>query len=84
MLPFFQSDCITYIHTRYMHVHQASRGAHGKFEMVKLEALARRRHAVLRLSIDESASEVNCSGGDTPVVSCHGYLVVFHPFLFSS
>ena len=52
-----------------------------KVRMAKLEALARRRHVVLHLSIHESASEVNRSGGDTPVVSCHRYLVVFHPFV---
>ena len=28
-----------------------------------------------------SASEVNRSGGDAQVVSCHRYLVVFHPFV---
>ena len=48
--------------------------------MAKLEALARRR-AVLRLSVHESASKVNRSGGDAQVVSCHRYLVVFHPFV---
>ena len=49
--------------------------------MAKLEALARRRRAVLRLSVHESASEVNRSGGDAQVVSYHLYLVVFHPFV---
>ena len=49
--------------------------------MAKLEALARRRHAVLRLSVHESASKVNCSGGDAQVASCHRYLVVFRPFV---
>ena len=44
--------------------------------MAKLEALARRRRAVLHLSVHESVSEVNRSGGDAQVVS---YLVVFHP-----
>ena len=48
--------------------------------MAKLEALARRRRAVLRLSVRESASEVNHSGGDMQVISFHRYLVVFHPF----
>ena len=48
--------------------------------MAKLEALVRRRRAVLRLSVDESASEVNRSGGDAQVVSCHHYHV-FHPFV---
>ena len=52
-----------------------------KVQIAKLEALARRRHAVLRLSIHESASEVNHLGGDAQVVSCHHYLVVFHPFV---
>ena len=27
------------------------------------------------------ASEVNCSGADEQVFSCHCYLVVFHPFV---
>ena len=49
--------------------------------MAKLEVLARRRCAVVRLSIHESASEVNRSGGDTQIVSHHRYLVVFHPFV---
>ena len=44
--------------------------------MAKLEALARQRRAVLRLSVHKSASEVNHSGGDAQVVSCHRYL---HP-----
>ena len=48
--------------------------------MAKLEALARRRRAVLRLSVHESASKVNRSGGDAQVVFCHRY-VVFHPFV---
>ena len=48
--------------------------------MAKLKALARRRRAVLRLSVHESASEVNCSGGDAQVVSRHHYLV-FRPFV---
>ena len=47
--------------------------------MAKLEALARRRRAVLCLSVHGSASEVNRSGGDAQVVSCHHCLVVFHP-----
>ena len=49
--------------------------------MAKLEALVRQRRAVLRLSVHESVSEVNHSGGDVQVVSCHRYLVVFHPFV---
>ena len=49
--------------------------------MVKLEALARRRRAVLRLSVHESASEVNRSRGDTQVFFCHRYLVVFYLFV---
>ena len=56
------------------------RGAHGKFETAKLEALARQRRAVLCLSVHESASEVNRLGGDVQVISCHRYLVVSHPF----
>ena len=49
-------------------------------ERRSLEALVRRRCAVLCLSVHESASKVNRSGGDTQVVSCHRYLV-FHPFV---
>ena len=49
--------------------------------MAKLEALVRRRRAVLCLSVHELASEVNCSGGDAQVVSCHRYFVVFYPFV---
>ena len=49
--------------------------------MATLKVLVRRRRAVLHLSVQKSASEVNRSGGDVQVVSCHGYLVVFHPFV---
>ena len=55
----------------------ASRGTHGKIEIAKLEALARRHRAILRLSVHESVSEVNHSGADVQVVSCHRYLVGF-------
>ena len=48
--------------------------------MAKLQALAKRRRATLRLSVHKSASKVNCSGGDTQVFR-HCYLVVFHPFV---
>ena len=50
-------------------------------KMAKLEALARQHRAVLRLSVHESASEINHSGGDAQVVSRHCYLVVFHLFV---
>ncbi len=49
--------------------------------MAKLEALARRCRAVLCPSVHGLASEVNRSGYDAQVVSCHRYLVVFHPFV---
>ena len=49
--------------------------------IAKLKVLARRRHAVLCLSVHESVSEVNRSVGDAQVVSCHRYLVVLHPFV---
>ena len=49
--------------------------------MAKLEVLARQRRAVLCLSIHGSASEVYCLRGDVQVVSCHRYLVIFHPFV---
>ena len=49
--------------------------------MAKLEVLARQRRAVLHLSVHESVSEVNLSGGDVQVVSGHRYLVVFHLFV---
>ena len=48
--------------------------------MAKLEARSRRRRAVVCLSRPQVTSEVNRSGVDTQVVSCHGYLV-FHPFV---
>ena len=70
--------------TRYTHAHQVPHAEHMESsKMAKLEALARQCRAVLRLSVHESASEVNRSGGDAQVVSCHryGYLVVFHPFV---
>ena len=63
-----------------MHIRCLS-GAHGKFEMAMLKALVRQRRAVLCLSVHESVSEVNHSGGDTQVVSCHRYLVGFHRFV---
>ena len=31
--------------------------------------------------VHESVSEVNCSGADGQVVSCHCYLVIFHSFV---
>ena len=43
--------------------------------------LARQCHAVLCLSVHGSASEVNCSGSDVKVVSCHHCLVIFHSFV---
>ena len=64
--------------TRYTHAHQVPHAEH--MEWQSSEVLARRHRAVLRLSIHESASEVNHSGGDTQVVSCHRYLV-FHSFV---
>ena len=36
--------------------------------MAKLKALVRRHRAVLHLSVYESVSEVNCSGGEVQVV----------------
>ena len=62
-----------------MHAHQVPHTEH--VEMVRLEALARQRRAVLRLAVHGSASEVMHSGDDAQVVSCHRYLVVFHPFV---
>ena len=49
-------------------------------EMAKLEVLVTRCRAVLGLSIYESVSKVNHSGGDAQVVSCHHCFVV-HPFV---
>ena len=45
------------------------------------KALLRRRRAVFRHPSHGSASEVNCSSADAQVVSCHRFLVVFHPFV---
>ena len=68
--------------TRYTHAHQVPHAEHMEsLKMAKLKPLARQRCAVLCLSIHESASEVNCSGGDAQVVSCYCYLVIFHPFV---
>ena len=49
--------------------------------MGKHEVLVRWHRAVLRLPIHGSTTEVNRSGGNAQVVSCHGCLVVFHPFV---
>ena len=62
-----------------MHAHQVPHTE--RVEMVRLEALARQRRAVLRLAVHGSASKVMRSGDDAQVVSCHRYLVVFHPFV---
>ena len=64
--------------TRCTHAHQVPHAEH--MEMAKLEALATRSRAVLRLSVYESASKVNRSGGDAQVVSCCHCLVI-HPFV---
>ena len=62
--------------TRYTHAHQVPHAEHMKWRNSK-----RWRRAVLRLSVHESASEINRSGGDAQVVSCHRHLVVFHLFV---
>ena len=31
--------------------------------------------------VHRSASKVNCSSADTQIISCHRYLVVYHPFV---
>ena len=50
-------------------------------KMVKLKHC--RNDAVLSSAypVHGSASQVNRLGADTQVVSCHHYLVVFHPFV---
>ena len=65
-------------YTKYTHAHQVPHADH--MEMAKLEALATRHRAVLRLSVYESASKVNHSGGDAQVVSCR-HCLVKHPFV---
>ena len=73
---------LNYVCTRYTHAHQVPHAEHiESSEMAKLEALVRQRCAVLCLSVHKSVSEVNRSGGDAQVVSCHCYLVVFYPFV---
>ena len=47
-------------------------------EMAKLKELLRRHCAVLCLSRSRVSER---SGADVQVVSCHRYLVVFHPFV---
>ena len=67
--------------TRYTHVHQVPHAEHVESSkiMAKLEALVRRRRAVLRLSVHESASKVNHSGGDVQVILI---TVILSSFIF--
>ena len=67
--------------TRYTHTDQVPHAEH--MESWKWRSSKRwRDDAVLSSTfIHESASQVNRSGGDAQVVSCHRYLVVFHPFV---
>ena len=50
-------------------------------EMAKLEPRLRDPVLSSAYPVHESASEVNCSGADGQVVSCHCYLVTFHSFV---
>ena len=76
--------------TRYMHVQCASHGARGKFDQTKWPSSKRCRDEACETVLSSaypvhgSASKVNCSGADAQVVSCHRYLVVFHPFVGQS
>ena len=72
-------SCFFKDYTRYTHAHEVPHAEH--MERWRSLALARQRRAVLCLSVHGSASKVNGSGCDTQVVSCHRYLVVFHPFV---
>ena len=51
------------------------------FEMVKLEALLRRRRAVFHPLPCSRVTEVNRLGADAQLVSSHHYLVIFYPFV---
>ena len=62
----------------------ASHGARGKFDWKKWPSSKPcRDKAVLSSAypVHGSASEVNRLGADVQVISCHRYLVVFHPFV---
>ena len=62
----------------------ASRRARGKFDRTKWPSSKRCRDDAVVSSADpvhRSLSEVNRSGADVQVVSCHRYLVVFHCFV---
>ena len=50
-------------------------------EMAKLEPRLRDPVLSSAYPVHESASEVNCSGADRQVVSCHCSLVIFHSFV---
>ena len=73
------SCTIVLIHaTRYTLAYSiscASRQARGKFDRMKWRSAAETTPCAY--PIHGSASEVNCSGTDTQVVSCHGYFVVY-------
>ena len=58
--------------------------AHGKFDRMNWRSSKRcRDDAVLSSAypVQGSASKVNRLGADAQVVSCHRYLIVFHPFV---
>ena len=69
--------------TRYMHVHHVPHAEH--MESSKKYYGKAGSTVVTKLSfiylVHGSASEVDCSGADVQVVSCHCYLVVFHLFV---
>ena len=65
-----------------MHVHHVPHAKH--IQSLKWQSSKHSRdNAVLSSAypIYGSASEVNRSGADVHVISCHRYLVVFHPFV---
>jgi len=71
--------------TKYTHVHHVPHAEHvessigrkmAKVECCQDEAILSSAYPVYR-----SASKANRSGADAQVVSCHRYLVVFHPFI---
>ena len=68
--------------TRNMHVHHVPHAEHVEGSIRQNgEVWSRRRHAVLCLSCSQVSERNNCINVDKQVVSCHCYLVIFHPFV---
>ena len=65
-----------------MHVHHVLHTEHMEGSIRQNgEVWLRQCHAVLCLSCSQVSERNNCLNDDAQVVSCHCYLVVFHPFV---